>query len=279
MIVVAQAPAVEVLEVGVVLAIRSGEHDRPCADATEYDLGERVESFGVEVLDDLGGRGHIEASQPGVGVGQRALQQLDPLPASLRHRVELETLLGSLQSPYRDVDTHYAGHCGLSDQPFQQASFAASEVDDPSRSDVPHRLEHRVEALLAQAGRQFGRSLRCVAFRVEEVGVLAGVGQTRQGLPGELAEAQVPVGDQLGLGMSPEPVAAPPQQLVHLVGTDPVVLGVIEHREQHVEMLQRGTHGVPAGQSSRCATTVAPSRELGIERYGSALHVVAQRIE
>ena len=79
--------------------------------------------------------------------------------------------------------------------------------------------------------------------------------------------------------MGPEPVAAPPQQLVHLVGTDPVVLGVVEHREQHVAVLQRGTHGVPAGQPSRCATAVSPSREPGIERDGSALHVVAQRIE
>ena len=122
-----------------------------------------------------------------------------------------------------------------------------------------HSLKHRFEPLFAQMDRQFGRLFGCVALCVEEASVLAGVGETRQSLPGEFGKTKVPASDQVGFGMRRKPVAAPQQELVYLVGADPVVLGVVEHREQHVEMLQGRTHGMAADQSSRHVTHCAPA--------------------
>ena len=79
--------------------------------------------------------------------------------------------------------------------------------------------------------------------------------------------------------MGPQPVAAPQQQLVDLVGADPVVLGVVEHRQQHVEMLQRRAHGLAAGEASPPRTGCLPRRELRVQRDGRVVDLVTERIE
>ena len=105
------------------------------------------------------------------------------------------------------------GHRRLDDQPLKQPALAASEIDNPSCPNVPHSLKHRFESLFAQTDRQFGRLLGCVVLCVDEVSVLAGVGETRQSLPGEFGKTQVPASDQIGFGMRPKPVAAPQRSL------------------------------------------------------------------
>ena len=45
----------------------------------EQDALERVQARRVEVLDHLDHRRGVEADQPSVAIGQRAVQQLDPL--------------------------------------------------------------------------------------------------------------------------------------------------------------------------------------------------------
>jgi hypothetical protein len=49
---------------------------------------QRGQPVGVEVLDDLHEHRGVVAAQPGVGVGQAALQQPDPCPLPFGHAVE-----------------------------------------------------------------------------------------------------------------------------------------------------------------------------------------------
>ena len=50
---------------------------------------------------------------------------------------------------------------------------------------------------------------------------------------------QVAVGDELALGMRGEPALAVPEQLLDLVVADLVVLLVVEHGDQHVEVREQ----------------------------------------
>jgi hypothetical protein len=73
------------------------------------------------------------------------------------------------------------------------------------------------------------------------------VGQTRQGAGHErMAVAQVAPGDQLALRVRRQPRAAMVQQLIRLTGVDVVVLGVVEHRQQDIEVTEDGLHGLRA---------------------------------
>jgi hypothetical protein len=52
---------------------------------------------------------------------------------------------------------------------------------------------------------------------------------------------QVATGDELSVGMAREPRTATAQQLVDLIGADPVVLVIIKHRQQDKHVLQHIT--------------------------------------
>lgn len=51
---------------------------------------------------------------------------------------------------------------------------------------------------------------------------------------------QITIGDELPFGVLSQPAFAVPQQFFHFGITDPIVLVVIEHWNQHVEMRQAG---------------------------------------
>ena len=48
--------------------------------------------------------------------------------------------------------------------------------------------------------------------------------------------SQVAPGDEVALGVVGQPAGAEAHQLVDLVRADPVVLAVVEHRQQHVQV-------------------------------------------
>ena len=78
--------------------------------------------------------------------------------------------------------------------------------------------------------------------------------------PGQLPPVgQVAAGDQLLLRVAGEPAAARADQLVHLVGADPVVLGVVQHRQQHVEVVERVGQPHGPGQPHVQVARLAPA--------------------
>ena len=50
--------------------------------------------------------------------------------------------------------------------------------------------------------------------------------------------AQIATDDQLELRVSLQPAFAAPQQLLHFVFADPVVLLIVEYRNEHIEVAQ-----------------------------------------
>ena len=88
---------------------------------------------------------------------------------------------------------------------------------------------------------------------------VVGLGQPGQRGPGEpFLVRQVAAGDELLLRVPGQPVAAGPDQLVHLVGRHPVVLGVVEHGQQHVQVVERVGQPQLAGQPQVQVRGVAP---------------------
>ena len=81
--------------------------------------------------------------------------------------------------------------------------------------------------------------------------------------------AQVAAGDQRALGVGGQPVAGAAQQLVDLVGPDPVVLVVVEHRQQHEQVLQQVAEPHGAGERDVEVAAVAPLGERRVERDAS----------
>src|SRR5439155_20120753 len=77
--------------------------------------------------------------------------------------------------------------------------------------------------------------------------------------------AQVPPSDELAIGVDPEPVAAPPEELVDLLGADPVVLVVVEDRQQHEEVLQQVAEPARSRERHIEVPAVPPLREGRVE--------------
>ena len=78
-------------------------------------------------------------------------------------------------------------------------------------------------------------------------------------------------------GSAGQPVAARPDQLVHLVGGHPVVLGVVEHGQQHVQVVERVGQPDLAGQPQVQVGRRAPF--LRRERLAFRGHGPAERLE
>ena len=87
------------------------------------------------------------------------------------------------------------------------------------------------------------------------------------------------MGDQLPFGVGGQPVSARAEQLVDLGVVHPVVLVVVQHRQQHIQVAERvGQPDLP-GQPDREVVRAAPLRQLRVERDPGGLHVPAQRLE
>ena len=125
-------------------------------------------------------------------------------------------------------------------------SFSSSPISRPRRSRVQHQCRTKfpqygkdgLDPLLAQPQRGlelfFALLLPCGV--VAEVG-LAGVQQLRQRLPYQAAlPLQVAAGDQFLVGMVAQPSRAEAQQLVNLIIAHPIVLVVVQNRQQHVQV-------------------------------------------
>ena len=162
-------------------------------------------------------------------------------------------------------------------------ALAAAEVADAPGARRADGREHGAAALLAERRRLVGLGHDPRAFqRVVQVFRLGVVhlGQPRERVPGELPLVrQVAAGDQLLLRVAGQPVAARADQLVHLVGGHPVVLAVVEDRQQHVEVVERVGQPHRAGQPDVQVARLAPVRNRRVERHRGRRDLPAQRLE
>ena len=92
-------------------------------------------------------------------------------------------------------------------------------------------------------------------------------------------ELQVAAGDLFLLGVAGQPALALGEQLLHLVLADEVVLAVVEHRDQDVEVRQQVRERGRLADGDREVRTLAPLGEAFVQRIADGLDLVAQRLE
>jgi hypothetical protein len=85
----------------------------------------------VEVLDHLDDRRCVEARQPGVPVGEGAVQEPDLLAPGLRQPVELEPGGGALKRPVGDVHADDLLEARLPDQRLGRAASSGRSLLRP----------------------------------------------------------------------------------------------------------------------------------------------------
>ena len=90
---------------------------------------------------------------------------------------------------------------------------------------------------------------------------------------------EVAVGDQFLLGMRLEPALALAEQLVHFIASDPVVLVVVQHGNQDVEVREQVLQTALAGQLDREVRAFTPLGKILIQRMPRGIDRVAQRLE
>ncbi|CAM5308936.1 hypothetical protein SVIOM74S_06014 [Streptomyces violarus] len=277
----------EALPAHVVLDVRVVTQDRPGPCGTEHGVLQGGQPGQVEVLDHLAEHGGVVPLEPVVGVGERALEELDARGLPLPHAVQLQPAGGDGERAHRHVQSHDLRERRVLEESLHQLALAAAEIEHPGG---PGGLEGGGDGLPALYG-QRGRPLLGLGLRLDRVVDLldlavVGLGQPHQlqplrRLPGQRPAArEVAAGDQLLLRVAGQPALTGAQQLVDLVGGDPVVLGVVQDREQDVEVAQGLGEGAVRGlQFEPDVARVAPLRELGVQRHGLGRDRPAQRFE
>jgi len=107
-----------------------------------------------------------------------------------------------------------------------------------------------------------------------------GVREPRQGVVGQAAPMlQVARGDERALRVRGEPALAVAHQLRDLVVADPVVLVVVQHRDEHVEVREQVAQARRGAQRERIVGALAPVRKKRVERMGRDVDGVAQGLE
>ena len=90
---------------------------------------------------------------------------------------------------------------------------------------------------------------------------------------------QVAVGDQVPLGMAAQPPIAEAQQLVYFIVADPVMLVVVQYRQQHIQVGQQVLEPGFRCEAHAEVWAGAPLRKARIERVSLNLNSVAERLK
>ncbi len=119
----------------------------------------------------------------------------------------------------------------------------------------------------------------------DAVGLGGVLGQPQLGEPGERQSGECPLVGQVAaahqcpLGVVGEPARTRPQQFVDLVRRDPVVLRVVQHRQQDIEVVERVGELLRAGQQQVHVAAGAPLRVGVVQRDLGRRHRPAERGE
>ena len=283
MVAMAHTSGGQALETNVVLRIRRRHYNATEATQTEQSFFEGRQPAFVDVLDHFDGTRRVEAAQPFVAIGDRALKETDPLALVVRHLVPADSILGHFQGVHRYIHAPDPLQASVTDQPFEQLPFATPDIDDPTGQVVLKRLMHGLQPTLVQRQRFFepffpvGRSLVALG---DILLLWPLVAEPSERVARQASTAlEVSKRDRFALGVLRKPSFPASQQFVDLVRTDPVVFVVVEHRYDDRQMPKQlgQRHGVLDGH--RRVRTVTPLSKVRIERMSLDAHRVSERFE
>ena len=133
------------------------------------------------------------------------------------------------------------------------------------RRDAPRRAAARCRLIALLDGRFLARP--CAASASSASAPSSSTSRASASRVEAALVLQVAAGDQLALGVRGQPALAVAQQLLDLVVADPVVLVVVEHRDQHVEVRQQlAQRQRRARASTREVRALAPVGNAVVER-------------
>ncbi len=191
-----------------------------------------------------------------------------------------------MQRPHGHIHSDDLGELPVLEQRTDQLPLSAAQIKHPRRLGRAQLRQDRLPPLYGERYR-FLLGVHLLVHRVVDV---LGVRVVRLGQPLQLqsfhgparqcrAPRQIAADDHPLLRVVLQPALAGPQQLVDLIGRYPVVLGVVQHRQQHIQLPQRlGEPALPL-QHQPYVTRIAPLRERRIQRHRLGLHRPAQRLE
>jgi hypothetical protein len=273
-------PYRESLEADVVLDVGGRDDDRPRLRFPEERAFHRREAVGLEVLDHLHQYCRVEPPDPSIPVRQGGLEERQPFTLARRHRRQVKAPGRRFQRPNGDVNAGDPLEGAILHQRLEELSASAPEVDHGSRSGSAERGDHCADPLVGEAHRSFERSLLGVTGRLLGVGVIRVVRESGECLAGQRRTvAEVASRDQIAVGVGTEPLAALVEELLDLATLHPVVLVVVHHRKQDVEVAKEfpNPHG-PHDPEVEVAT-ITPGREVVIKRDRGRGHLVPQGFE
>ena len=144
------------------------DDDRGWRRVLEHDPLERLEPRRLDVLDDLDRHRRVEAGETRVAVGERRLEELQPRPRGVAHRVEAAACARRAAAPGRTRRRPPPARSRARRAGRGQHALAAAEVADAPGAGGADDGEHRGPALLAERGRagraprrSGGRRARC----------------------------------------------------------------------------------------------------------------------
>ncbi len=225
---------------------------------------------GIHVLDDLHEHDRVEAVDARILVGRGRLQQPDPLAHPVARLAEVEPAGRGLEVGRGDVGADDRRERGIGHQVPQQRAGSASDVRDRAG---PELREHGVDRLGAHTGERGGARRGEVRGGSGLRGRIGSRVEPLVRLAHEVALVrEVAAGDEVARRVLGEPAVAGAHQLADLVVGHPVVLPVVEHGQQHVEVAERVGEADLAGGHEVDVAGVAPVGERGIQRHGRRLH-------
>lgn len=143
--------------------------------------------------------------------------------------------------PGRNVHADDLGERVVLRELGQQPALAAAEIEDPTDADGAQRREDRPDPLLVKADPLLDLSLLGIVLDLGRLGILLLLGdEPAQRFPRQVGLAgEVAAGNELALRVVREPALAAAEQLVDLGLVDPIVLLVVEHRDQEIEVAEK----------------------------------------
>ena len=149
----------------------------------------------------------------------------------------------------------------IAQEPPDECAVAAAQVEDARDAPVVQGGQHRLHTLVLESDRRFKGHLFVTALRVRRVrspssssASWASAASARSRWCFRYRRAM-----SSARGVPGEPPVPVPEEFGHLILTDPVMLLVVQHGDQHRQMAQQVAQAHGAGKGDGEILAVAPS--------------------
>ena len=200
--------------------------------------------------------------------------QANALALLRRQPIELEAGFRQIEHSSGHIHADDLGELVIGQQAAQELALAAPQIEDTRSARSLQHLEHGVEAAFVETDRPLDR--RFLLVFLGSRGFFFGLFLRRQPGDGVANEPslmhEIARDDDVARRMAIEPALAVTKQLFDLVVSNPVVLLIVEHRNEHVQV------GQQVAQPARCSKRDGkqPARA---ERRHALVEFVARRFD